>query len=55
MEVISRKTMCCEMVSSGNTVAKDYWLVQNSWGTSWGESGLIKMSIIGGRGECGVN
>eukprot|EP00762_Andalucia_godoyi_P002432 ANDGO_02713.mRNA.1 Cathepsin B-like cysteine proteinase 5 len=29
-----------------------YWLVANSWGTSWGQAGFFK--IIRGRNECGI-
>jgi len=34
-----------------------YWLVQNSWGVSWGESGYVKigMSSSGFPGICGIN
>lgn len=34
---------------------KEYWLVRNSWGESWGEKGYIRLALHSGRkGTCGI-
>ena len=42
-------------VAVGYSTSGNYWVVQNSWGTGWGEGGFVRVAMTGtSTGPCGM-
>jgi len=42
------------VVGWGTSGTTEYWIMRNSWGTSWGEKGYMRLQIVDGAGICGI-